>query len=163
MDVTEKKISALVEKYADTIFRLAYSYTKNRQDAEDVVQEVFIKIMRLEKSFDNGENEKAWILRVTINTCKDVLKQYWNKNTQGFSEVEETFYTDEYSHDNIVFEAVMSLDEQYRTVIHLYYYEGYKTPDISEIIGKREASVRSILHRARKQLKTILKEEYDFE
>lgn len=163
MDFIEKRISELVEKYSDMVFRLAYSYTKNRQNAEDVVQEVFIKLMESGKDFDNSEYERAWILRVTINACKDMLKQYWNKNTQGFSDVDEAFYVDEYSHDNIVFQAVMSLDAQYRAVVHLYYYEGYKTPAISEMLGKRESSIRSILHRAREQLKKILKEEYDFE
>lgn len=162
MDATEQKISELVERYSDMIYRLALSYMKSIHNAEDVVQDVFLKLVENDIFFDNPEHEKAWIIRVTINICKNKLRQFWNRNTTALDDVQEPSYSDTYE-DDTVLKAVMSLPENYRIVIHLFYYEGYKTPELAKLLKKRESSIRSILHRAREQLKTILKEEYDFE
>lgn len=163
MESLEQKISGLVEKYSDRIFRLAFSYMKNRPDAEDAVQDVFVKLMEHNMDFNDTDHEKAWLIRVTINVCKNKLKQFWKRNTSGLFEVEEVSCEDEYISDNFILQAVMHLQEQYREVIHLYYYEGYSTPQIADLIGKHETNIRLMLHRARKKLKEILKEEYDFE
>ena len=162
MENTEKQISFLVDKYSDMIFRLAFSYMKNIYDAEDAVQDVFIKLIENDTEFENDEHEKFWIIRVTINICKNKLKQFWNKNIVELSHAYELPYNDSYGDDSVL-NAVMSLPEHQRIAIHLYYYEGYRTAEIAGFLKKRESTVRSILHRARKQLKEILKEAYDFE
>ena len=98
---------------------------------------------------------------MTVNLCKNRLKLFWNKNTCALTEISDAAHFD--NKEGFVLEAVMSLAENYRIIVYLYYYEGYKTAEIAKILKKREASVRSALHRAREQLKTILKEDYDFE
>lgn len=162
MENTEKQISFLVDRYSDMVFRLAFSYMKNRYDAEDAVQDVFMKLIENDLNFESEEHEKSWIIRVTINICKNKLKQFWNKNIVELSNAYELPYNDTYG-DDTVLSAVMSLPEQQRIAVHLYYYEGYKTYEIAGFLKKRESTVRSMLHRARRRLKEILKEEYDFE
>lgn len=161
MEDIEKRIHIIAEKYSDMIFRVAYSYTNNRQDAEDIVQDMFVKLIELDKPFESDEHEKAWIIRVTVNLCKNRLKLFWNKNTCALTEISDAAHFS--NKEGFVLEAVMSLAENYRIIVYLYYYEGYKTAEIAKILKKRETSVRSALHRAREQLKTILKEDYDFE
>lgn len=155
-------ISYFLDKYGDMVFRLAVSYMKNRQDAEDVVQDVFMILLKKEIIFENNEHQKAWLLRTTINICKNKLKLFWRRNVFSIDEFSEFSYDENYN-ENFVLEAVMNLPTQHRVVVYLYYYEGYKTAEISKILGKEESTVRSILHRARNKLKKILKEEYDFE
>lgn len=161
--MTEEYISNLVDKYGNIILRLSYTYMKNQADAEDVVQEVFLKIVDKEPEFNDIEHEKSWIIRVTINICKNKLKSFWKKNVGSIDDVKEVYCFDNYTEDSNVLKAVMSLPEKYRVVIHLYYYEEYTTPEIASLMGKNVVTVRSLLHRAREKLKIILKEEYDFE
>ena len=160
---TSERIEILVNKYGNMILRLSYTYLKNIADAEDVVQEVFLKIVEKMPEVDDEAYEKAWIIRVTINICKNKLKMFWNKNVDLVDEMKEIASFDEDNDNSDVFKAVMSLSEKYRMVIHLYYYEGYSTPEIANLIDKNEVTVRSLLHRAREKLKSVLKEAYDFE
>lgn len=156
---TDEIISKDLDDYGNTLYRLAYSYMKNMHDAEDVVQEVFIKLLKNIHIFENNEHKKSWLICVTRNICKNKLKSSWFKKKQDLIEMP---YYDEYK-DNTVIDAVMKLPLKYREIIFLYYYEGYKTSEITEIIDKKESTVRSLLHRARKILKKSLKGEYDFE
>ena len=141
MHALDCNIENLVNKYGDTVYRLAFSYMKSKQDAEDVSQDVFIKLFEY----------------------KNKLKLFWRRNICSIDEVQEHPYYDEYSSENLVYKSVISLPAKYSTVIHLFYYEGYKTTQIAEITGQKESTVRSLLHRAREKLKPILKEMYDFE
>lgn len=161
--ITSERIEILVNKYGNMILRLSYTYLKNIADAEDVVQDVFLKIVEKMPEVDDEAYEKAWIIRVTINICKNKLKMFWNKNVDLVDEMKEIASFDEDNDNSDVFKAVMSLSEKYRMVIHLYYYEGYSTPEIANLIDKNEVTVRSLLHRAREKLKSVLKEAYDFE
>lgn len=163
MVLTQEHISGLVEQYGDMVLRLSYTYLKNKADAEDVVQDVFLKIIEKHPDFNDTTHEKSWIMRVTVNTCKNKLKLFWNRNRHPIDEVTETASYDAYHTDSNVLKAIMSLPDKYRIVVYMYYYEEYPTPDISKIIGKSETTVRSLLHRARNRLKDMLKEEYDFE
>lgn len=163
MVLTQEHISELVEQYGDMVLRLSYTYLKNKADAEDVVQDVFLKIMEKHPDFNDKAHEKSWIMKVTVNTCKNKLNLFWNRNKRSMDEVAETAVCDTYDIDSNVLKAVMSLPDKYRIVVYMYYYEEYSTPDIAKIIGKSEATVRSLLHRARNRLKEMLKEEYDFE
>lgn len=161
--MTNADISRLAEKYGDMIYRLSFSYTKNQADAEDTVQDVFVKLMERLPKFESEEHEKAWIIRVTINACKNKLKAFWRRETSPLADSPEPYKNDAYIVESPVLEAVMTLPAIYRTAVYLYYYEGYKSSEIASILNKRESSVRSILHRARAQLKIILKEDCDFE
>lgn len=163
LEITQEYIGGLIDKYGNMILRISYTYLKNMADAEDAVQDVFLRIMDKKPEFQDENHEKSWIIRATINICKNKLNLFWNKNKCSMDDVADAYSFDKYDTDNHVFKAVMSLPEKYRTAIHMYYYEGYSTPEISEITGKSETTVRSLLHRARTQLKDILKEEYDFE
>lgn len=156
------KLTEVVNKYGNMVYRLAISYLKNTHDAQDIVQEVFIKYYNNEGKIQSEEHLKSWLLRVTINLCKNKLMLFWHKNVCSIDEIKEQAYSDNYE-DNTVLEAVLALPVKYRVPIHLYYYENYKTPEIAKILGKGESTVRSLLSRGREKLKVILKEEYDFE
>ncbi|MBR0366481.1 MAG: sigma-70 family RNA polymerase sigma factor [Clostridia bacterium] len=158
----EDRINALIEKYGDMILRLSYTYMKNLPDAEDAAQDVFLKLIELLPEFNGAEHEKAWIIRVTINTCKNKLRFFGIRRSVPIEDIDIPVY-DKHDENTEVFAAVMALPEKYRTVIHLYYYEEYSTPEIAHITGRKESSIRSDLHRARARLKDVLKEGYDFE
>lgn len=163
MEVTKDYISDLLDKYGDMVLRIAYTYLKNRADAEDIVQDVFLRIIDKKPSFNDENHEKSWLIRATINMCKNKVNMFWNKNKCSIDDVQEFAVSDKYNTDTSVFQAVMTLGEKYRVVVYMYYYEGYSTPEIAKVIGKSETTIRSLLHRARNKLKDMLKEDYDFE
>ncbi|MFQ9512137.1 MAG: RNA polymerase sigma factor [Clostridia bacterium] len=163
MEVTKDYISDLLDKYGDMVLRIAYTYLKNRADAEDIVQDVFLRIIDKKPSFNDENHEKSWLIRATINMCKNKVNMFWNKNKCSIDDVQEFAVSDKYNTDTSVFQAVMALGEKYRVVVYMYYYEGYSTPEIAKVIGKSETTIRSLLHRARNKLKDMLKEDYDFE
>lgn len=129
------KLTEVVDKYGNMVYRLAISYLKNTHDAQDIVQEVFIKYYNNEGKIQSEEHLKSWLLRVTINLCKNKLMLFWHKNVCSIDEIKEQAYSDNYE-DNTVLEAVLALPVKYRVPIHLYYYENYKTPEIAKILGK---------------------------
>ena len=129
---------------------------KNKSDAEDITQDVFLKLLEKPKVFENKEHEKAWLIRVTINLCKDRLKMSWFRKTVR---LEENHYSTTQENSEIL-SAVMELPIKYRSIILLFYYENYAIADIAKIIGTKEGTVGSQLHRARRLLKTKLKEDF---
>lgn len=145
------------DKYISLVYHTAFAYFKNKADAEDVSSDVFIKYFTLSKTFDDEQHEKAWLIRVTINRCKDILKSFRVKTTVPLDEAEEVCKT---SDEGIVYSAVMELPKKYRIVIHLYYFEGYSTKEIAEMLGKSDQTIRTWLSRARKILKNSLGEEF---
>ena len=144
----------VADKYIDTIYRLALSRTKTPQYAEDITQDVFVKLLSLQKDFQSEEHLKAWLLRVTINLTKDLFLSSWYKKTDKLSE--NITYEDKEKSD--LYYAVMKLPRKYRTVIHLHYYEGYSVEETAKIIGATAGTVKSQLHRGRGMLKEIMKE-----
>lgn len=158
----EERIGALVEKYGDMILRLTYTYMKNMPDAEDAAQDVFLKLVEKLPEFADDGHEKAWIIRITINICKNKLRSFKIRRAEPIDAADIPVY-DKHNENTEVLTAVMALPEKYRTVIYLYYYEQYSTPEIAVIAGKKESSIRSSLHRARNRLKEILGGGYDFE
>ena len=163
MEFTKEYISTLIDKYGNTLLRLAYTYLKNKADAEDILQDVFLKLIDKKPIFSDENHEKAWLIRVTINLCKNKINLFWNKNKCPVDEIGEVYTYDNYNVNSSVLNAVCSLKEKYQVVVYMYYYEGYSTEDIARYIEKTGAYVRSLLHRARTKLKNILKEDYDFE
>lgn len=155
----EERFQIAVDKYGDMVYRIAVNQMKSKEDADDVFQEVFIKWMRYCDRFDSEEHEKAWLIRVTINQCKNILMSSWNKNTGELSEeVANTLsYEDEYQEEGEVSAAVRQLPEKYRRVIHLFYYEELSTMEIAKTLGERESTIRTQLTRARRNLAKLLK------
>ncbi len=148
---SDEYIEQLVKTHSDSMLKAAYAVLKNRDDAEDAVQEAFMKLMEKQPDFTDDEHAKAWLLRVTINLSKNMLKASWRKNK---SVSEETSYT-ENEPDGVLF-YVMKLEENYRTVIHLYYYEGYSIKEIASILKLPSATVGTRLKRGRVKLKKML-------
>ena len=148
-DFIDEKITGNGNK----MYRVALAIMGNTADAEDVIQDVFVKLIQKHPHFESPEHETAWLIRVTANLCKDRLKSYWRRNTAPLVEsIAAT--TDERSE---VLDALHSLPEKYRLVIHLFYYEGYSTREIAEITQQRESAVRAQLTRARQKLRINLK------
>jgi RNA polymerase sigma-70 factor (ECF subfamily) len=145
--------SSLVNKYADMVLRLALTHLGNLADAQDVCQEVYIKLFKHQRPFNDSEHEKAWIIRVTINTCKDVIRSPWKK---WFSPLEEVPLPNNDTPSMEVVTYVLALPRKYRMVIHLYYYEGYKTAEIAELLDIQESTVRTQLKRAKELLKKTI-------
>ena len=121
---SEDEVNHAVEEYADMIQRICFYHLKNHADTEDVVQTVFLKYMLYEKPFSDEEHEKAWLLRVAINACKDFLKSFFRKNMVSMEVIKEMEAEVSEEHREVL-EAVLSLPEKYKDVIYLHYYEEY--------------------------------------
>lgn len=147
-------VDKALDLFGNDILRLAYSYLKSREDAEDVVQETLIRMLQSKPVFEDEKKEKSWLLQVAANLCKDQLKSAGKRHVVALPEGYDVAVASEPEpEDNSeVLQAVMALPEKYRSVIHLYYYEEYSTREIAEIIGKKEATVRSLLKRGREKL-----------
>lgn len=150
------ELEACIRRHADMVYRLAYSYVRNRADAEDVFQDVFLRLVRKQPVFEDEEHCKAWLLHVTANCAKSLLHSAWRRHTQP---LDDAILADAPPEEVHLDEALRQLKPVYRAVIHLHYFEGYKTDEIAEILGSRPSTVRSQLRRAREQLAVLLKEE----
>ncbi|MDO4315138.1 MAG: sigma-70 family RNA polymerase sigma factor [Oscillospiraceae bacterium] len=144
----------LAETYADAILRLSYTYLKNTHDAQDVCQTVFVKLLTEPREFESPEHERAYVLRMAANACKDLLKSPWRKRTCGLEACAEIPAPE--SGDGAVLAAVNRLPAHYRAVIYLFYYEGYQAAEIGRILGVPTATVHTRLARGRARLKDIL-------
>ena len=159
-DELNLRAEELLNEHGNSILRLAYSYLHNYADAEEVLQDTLINFVRAKPVFQNSRHARAWLLRVAANLSKNALKY---KGRHETDELSESLIAEEKEDLSFVWEAVRELPEKYREVIHLYYYEGFSTADISQALGRSESSVRSELCRGRERLKKVLREDYDFE
>lgn len=150
--MTPESFEQKVLAYQNKIFRTAVAILKNVPEAEDITQETFIRLYEHTEPFENSEHEKAWLLRVTINLCKNKLRSCWWKRHVPLLESLPAPTPEE--HDLLA--LIMTLPAKYRTVLHLFYYEGYSTKEIAAITGQKDATVRSLLSRARTKLKLQL-------
>ena len=151
---TDKEISEIYCRQVDTVYRVCYSFMKNKSDAEDMTQEAFVRLLSTQMQFDNLRHEKAWLIVTASNLCKDSLKKWWRK-TENIDDYTSLAGNDRMGQSEVM-EALMSLNKDYKTAVYMYYYEGYTTAEIAEHLNCPEATVRSRLSRARKQLKTLL-------
>ena len=151
----ESEINRAVEEYADMVRRVCFYHLKNREDTEDVFQNVFLKYMLCDKPFKDREHEKAWLLRVAINACKDYVKSFFRRNAIPLETLREMEAGGMEEHREIL-EAALALPGKYKDVIYLYYYEGYSASEIGRILGKKENTVYSLLSRGRGMLKEEL-------
>ncbi|WP_303837806.1 RNA polymerase sigma factor [Ruminococcus flavefaciens] len=154
-----EKMAEIYDKYSNAVYRMAFAYCKNKADAEDIMQEVFIKRFSIDIVFDEETKEKSWLLKVTVNKCRDMFRSLRYKYSLTSIPLEEASLVYETPEESEVYRAVMSLPQKYRTVIHLFYYEEYSIKEISAITGSRETAVQTQLFRARKKLKEILGKE----
>jgi len=161
--MSPERLGELIDRYGQNVLRTAYLYLKDRQRAEDICQEVFLKLFREDRTFESPEHEKAFILRMTINLCKDQLKSFWvrrivlddSKEPGRVEDIADQVADEEAR--KALFARVMALPEVFKSVILLYYYEGFNTREISETLGIPDATVRSRLKRARERLGKELK------
>ena len=149
-----------VRRYGDTVYRVALQYTRSTADAEDMLQEVLLERFHAAPAFDSPEHERYWLLRVTVNKCKNLLRAQKRRRTVPLEEVMELQAPAE-PERRALYEAVCALPRQHRLAVDLYYYEGYKTAEIAALLGARETTVRTWLRRGRMKLKETLKEAWD--
>lgn len=152
----QEELRRIVEANAAAVYRLAYARTGDRDDAEDVMQETFLRLVRAAPGFRDGEHCRAWLLRVAINCANSLHRSPWRRHTQPLDEgrPEEAWEPPE---ENGVLEAVLALPKQYRVAVHLYYYEGFSVKEVAQATGKSEQAVKNRLFRARALLRETLK------
>lgn len=143
-------IKAALEKHSDMLRRICYLYLKNPADVDDVFQETFLALLQHGQSFESPEHEKAWLIRVAINKCKDVMKCFWYRKTEPIDGIELVFET---RAENELMQLVLELPSKYKDVIYLFYYEEYAVPEIASMLGRKENTIYSQLYRARGILK----------
>ena len=147
----------LAKAYAPAIYRLAYARTGSRADAEDIMQEVFVRLLRAGPDFADRAHARAWLLRVAANCANDWFRAPWRRREGPLT---DSLPAPEHEDGGVV-EAVLALPAKYRTAVHLYYYEELSVTEIAKITGKSESAVKSRLFRARAMLREALKEDDD--
>ena len=158
--LTNEQFIYYAEKYMGTVFRIAFNYMKSRADADDITQNVLIKLYGAKKNFDSDSHVKYWLIRVTVNECKKAFLSPWRRDASIADYADAlSFATPEHSE---LFYAVMGLPKKYRAAVFLYYYEDYSTEEISRLLGIPRATVCTHLKRGREQLKINLSEAKDY-
>ena len=146
--------------YGDRLFSIAYTVCRNREDAEDALQDTLIRYDSARKEFESEEHVKAWLIRVAINRAKDMRASFWRRSRVDWEEEMAALPFEEPA-DSRLFLAVMQLEEKYRIVIHMFYYEDYGISEIAGILHCPGGTVKSRLSRARALLKNTLREEWN--
>lgn len=158
----EAEANRLVETYADTILRVSYTYLHSTQDAEDICQDVLLKALNRAERFESAEHEHAWIIRVTINAAKDLLRRQSGRATVALDDIAEPVAPTRATERELaarsesVLERVMALPLEYREAIYLHYYEGYSIKQIAAIVHASESAVATRLSRGRSKLRPAL-------
>lgn len=155
---TDEHFTYLADKYMDTIFRLAFSYMKSQADADDITQNVLVKLYRTNRDFQSEAHLKNWLIRVTINECKQAFRSPWRR-TEDIQEYANTLDLPTEDHRDL-FCLVMNLPPKYRVVLYLYYYEDHTSDEIAKMLDIPAATVRTRLARGREKLKKLLMEAY---
>ena len=157
MHMDDRQARRLVDRYADMILRISYSWFNQTADAEDICQSVFLKYLTAGPRFRDAEHEKAWFIRTTINACKDTRKSAWFRHTVALEEAADMSAPAE--PDSALTDAVKALPKTSRLSIYLYYYEGYAIKEIAAMLGKNESSIAAALSRGRKKLRESLRDD----
>ena len=153
-----KEIEEIYKRHVDTVYRVCFLYLKgNIPDIEDAIQTTFLKTLKKTRRFQNTEHEKAWLIVTASNVCKDMLTSAWRMriklNNDLIDRQEAPFAIDD------TIESVMALPNKFKTSIYMFYYEGYSCKQIASMLGKKETSIWSYLHKGRKMLAQMLEEE----
>lgn len=141
---------------ADSLYRIAVVHLGSPAEAEDVLQEAFVKLLGRGKPFNDGEHQKRWLIRVTINLCKDRLRSAWHRQTVSLEDAALSAAAEE---DREILELVLSLPPAYKAAVHLHYYEGYTVAEIARILGLTQGAVKMRLQRGRDYLRMEMEEE----
>lgn len=152
---SEQEVNKAIEQYSDTVRRICTIYLKNHADTEDIFQTVFLKYVLSSVAFESVEHEKAWLIRVTVNACKDLLKSFFRRRTVSLDAVMEQPAEIPQDHREVL-EAVLSLPQKYRDVVYLHYFEDYTAPQISRVLGKNVNTVYTLLTRSKQMLREKL-------
>jgi RNA polymerase sigma-70 factor (ECF subfamily) len=147
----------IYERQFDAVYRVCFSYMRNAADTEDMVADVFEKLLKSGTTFNDVEHEKAWLLRTAINRCKDYLKHWW-RSRANIDDYENLETSNPFA-ENEVLKIILDLPERYKDVIYLYYYEGYSTAEVAQILKKPQSTIRNHMREARELLKGVLEDE----
>ena len=150
-------IEKIYERHADMVYSVSFAYLKNTEDTKDTVSEIFLKLMQKNIRFNDAEHEKAWLLRATINLCKDSLK-HWRRQNENIDDYENNLSGGDSFEADDTYRLVLELPERYKAAVYLHYYEGYTTEEIGGILKKPQSTVLSYLREARKFLKGVIEE-----
>lgn len=154
---TDDCLENIIKAYSNMVYRLAFSQTRNKSDADDIYQEVFLRYIGKKPQFETEEHRKAWFIRVTVNCCKKLWASSWLRKTEPLDET----ITFEMQEGTDLHHELLKLPMKYRTVIHLFYYEDMSIEEISKCLNQGPSTIRTQLTRARYKLKEYLKEDYD--
>lgn len=156
---TDREIVEIYERHVDVVYRLCFSFMKSSAEAEDMVQETFVRLITSGKRFESESHERAWLIVTASNLCKDSLKKWWRQNV----DIDQCSNLPQQCGEEgrEVLSAIMQLPDSYKTVVYMYYYEGYSTKEIASSLHCLHSTVRSRLARARKLLRKALGGEYD--
>ncbi len=154
---SEEEASRVIDLYGDTVKRICMIHLKNYADTEDIFQTVFLKYVLKAPDFDSPNHEKAWIIRVTINACTDLLKSFFRSRTLPLDSLKEKPGAPAPDYSDVL-EAVLALPPKYKDVIYLYYYEEYSAEEIGRILRKNKNTVYTLLNRGRQLLRSSLEE-----
>ena len=152
---SEEEAARAIERYGDMVRRLCLVHLKNPADTEDIFQNVFLKYVLSPVVFESPEHEKAWLIRVTINACRDLVKSFFRNRTVSLEELLDQPAPLLEEHREVL-EAVLALPRKYRDAVYLHYYEGYTAAEIGKLLGKNTNTVYTLLTRAREQLRKTL-------
>ena len=147
---SEQEIHRVIDKYGDMIRRICFLHLKNYQDTEDIFQDVFLKYLLWDGSFESDAHEKSWFARVTINACRDLLRSFTRHTTVSLEEIATVSELPQDPDHQELLQQICSLPPKYRDVIYLFYYEGYSAVEIAKILHKKENTIYTWLDRARK-------------
>lgn len=157
--MTKQLFETYFRAYYSLVYRIAFMQMKGHADAEDVAQEVFVRFLRYQPSFQNEEHEKAWFVRTTVNLCRDIIKSKWHSTTVSIdkvSEQEKNYFHLPYPQEDDTLWVVMELPEHYRDCLYFFYYEDYSIKEIAQLLNMPENTVKTNLKRGRELLKQVL-------
>lgn len=148
----------IYREHLNTVYRVAFTYMKNSFDAEDAAQETFARLIRSGEKFKSPEKEKAWLIVTVSNVCKDMLRRHYRSDRC----LDDYEYLSAPAHEvDETMEAILELPEKYKTVVYLFYYEGYTAKEIAKLLGEKPNTVSTRISRARQLLKTMLGGNFD--
>ncbi len=158
---TDEEIADIYQRHKKTVYQVCYAYMKNPADTEDAVQDTFFRLIKSGPEFDSAEHEKAWLIRVAANVCKNMVRHWWRRR-ENIEELSEVPCSEDIGTDEVI-SAVLDLPDRYKTAVYLYYYEGYTSTEIAGLLKKPKSTIRNYLHEARAILRERLGEDFDEE
>ena len=155
-----EQLERYFKEYYDLVYRVAFAQIKSHADTEDMLQEVFVRLLRYQPEFESNEHEKAWMIRTTVNLCKDLIKSKWHSTTVNIDTVpeeEKAYFKVPFIEEDDTLWAVLELPDKYKNCLYLFYYEDHSIREIAQSLGMPENTVKTNLRCGKKELKNIIK------